>query len=162
MESLNHDSWQIILHFCQSSFINVLESGCILLEKEEGESNGYHFEFDFNKWEARFYWKKDLLESATLDEIMGFEEMPTNTYNEIIIGMNDRFKIYFDKVIQVEVELEKLNKLKLDAKNQGAANIEEKVDKLLDDMKWELKEIHMSRREFYHRLKVLDLLEIHL
>jgi hypothetical protein len=155
---LSNDSWQTILHFCQSSFINLLDSGCILLEKEEGESIGYHFEFDFNKWEARFYWKKDLLESASLDEIMTFEEMPTKTYNEIICDMNERFNLYFDKVIQVELELEKLNKLKSDAKNQGAANIEDKVDKLLDDMKWELKELHMNRREFYHRLKILDLI----
>jgi hypothetical protein len=155
----SNDSWQTILHFCQSSFINLLDSGCILLEKEE-EPFSFHFEFDFNKWEARFYWKKDLLESATLDEIMTFEEMPTKTYNEIIADMNDRFKLYFDKVIQVEVELEKLNKLKIEAKSQGAVNIEDKVDKLLDDMKWELKDLHMSRREFYHRLKILDLIHL--
>jgi hypothetical protein len=151
---------QIILHFCQSSFINILESGYILLDKED-EQIGYHFVLDFNKWEARFYWKKDLLETSTLDEIMNFEEMPTKTYNEIIEDMNDRFAKYFGNVIQLEVELEKLNKLKLDAKNQGAVNIEEKVDKLIDDMKWELKELHMSRREFYHRLKILDLIENH-
>jgi len=162
MESSNDNDWQTILYFCQSSFINLLESGCILLEKEEEESTCYHFEFDFNKWEARFYWKKDLLERATLDEIMGFEEMPTKTYNEIIEDKNERFEIYYDKVIQVELELEKLNKLKSDASSQGAANIEDKVDKLLDDIKWELKELHMSRREFYHRLKLLDLLENHL
>jgi hypothetical protein len=156
-ESLSND-WQTILHFCQSSFINLLEAGHILSEKED-EPTGYHFEFDFNKWEARFYWKKDLLENAALEEIMTFEEMPTKTYNEIIKDSNERFDIYFDKVLKVEVELEKLNKLKSDAKSQGAANIEEKVDKLLDDMKWELKELHMSRREFYHRLKMLDLIQ---
>lgn len=155
----NNVDWQTILHFCQSSFINLLEAGYILLEKEE-ERMGYHFEFDLNKWEARFYWKKDLLENATLEEIMTFEEMPTKTYNEIIGDMKERFTIYFDKVIQVEVELEKLNKLKIDAKNQCAANIECKVDKLLDDMQWELKELHMSRREFYHRLKILDLIHL--
>lgn len=162
MESSNDNGtidWQTILHFCQSSFINVLESGYILLEKEE-ERMGYHFEFDFNKWEARFYWKKDLLESATLDEIMTFQEMPTKTYHEIIEDSNDRFNNYFDKVIQVEVELDKLNKLKSDARCQGAANIEDKVDKLLDDMQWELKELHMGRREFYHRLKMLDLIHL--
>jgi len=151
------NDWKTILHFCQSSFINLLEANYILLEKEE-ECLGYHFEFDFNKWEARFYWKKDLLESATLDEIMTFEEMPVKKYDEIIANMNERFINYYDKVIKVEVELEKLNKLKMDAKNQGAANIEGKVDKLIDDMKWELKELHMTRREFYHRLKALDLI----
>jgi len=159
LSSSDNVDWQTILHFCQSSFINLLDSGYILLEKEE-ERIGYHFEFDFNKWEARFYWKKDLLESATLEEIMQFEEMPTKTYHEIIEDSNDRFTIYFDKVIQVEVELEKLNKLKTDAMSQCAANIEVKVDKLLDDMQWELKELHMSRREFYHRLKMLDLIHL--
>lgn len=163
---LNNDTdtidWQTILHFCQSSFINVLDSGCIFLEKEEGESSGYHFEFDFNTWTARFYWKKDLLESATLEEIMGFEEMPTKTYSEIIGDMNERFTIYFGKVVQVEAELEKLYNLKVDAMNQCAVNIEEKLDKLIDDMKWELKQLHMGRREFYHRLKSLDLIHIHL
>jgi len=155
----DNNCWQTILHFCQSSFINLLEAGYILLEKEEEEERlGYHFEFDFNKWEARFYWKKDLLESATLDEIMGFDEMPLQKYDEIIANMNDRFDMYFDKVIKVEVELEKLYKIKSDASNQGAVNIEDKVDKLIDDMKWELKELHMSRREFYHRLKALDLI----
>ena len=157
MEEDNND-WFNLLHFCQSSFINLLESGYILLEKED-EVSGYHFEFDFNKWEARFYWKKDLLESATLEEIMGFEEMPLKTYMSVVLEMNERFTIYYDKVIKVDIELEKLYKLKSDAKNQGAVNIEEKVDKLIDDMKWELKEIHMTRREFYYRLKVLDLLD---
>jgi hypothetical protein len=132
------------------------------LEKEEGESSGYHFEFDFNTWTARFYWKKDLLESATLEEIIHFEEMPTKTYSEIIGDMNERFTIYFGKVVQVEAELEKLYNLKVDAMNQCAVNIEEKLDKLIDDMKWELKQLHMGRREFYHRLKSLDLIHIHL
>ena len=152
------NSWTNLLHFCQSSFINVLEAGFILLEKEE-EPTGYHFEFDLNKWEARFYWKKNLLESATLDEIMVYDEMPTKTYSEIVGEMNERFNSYHDKVIKVEIELEKLYKLKVDAKNQGAANIEEKVDKLIDDMKWESKELHMGRREFYHHLKSLDLID---
>jgi len=164
MESQD-SSMQNTLHFCQSSFINVLESGYILSEKEKEEERiGYHFEFDFNTWTARFYWEKDLLESATLEEIMTFEEMPSKTYNEIIEDTNERFTSYFDKVVQIEIELEKLNKLKSDASNQGAVNIEDKVDKLIDDMKWELKEVHMSRREFYHHLKVLDLIDfqIHL
>jgi len=153
------NDWTNLLHFCQSSFINILEAGFILLENEEEDPIGYHFEFDFNKWETRFYWKKNLLESATLDEIMKYDEMPKKTYNEIIGEMNERFNSYYDKVIKVEVELEKLYKLKEDAKNQCAVNIEEKVDKLIDDMKWELKELHMGRREFYHHLKSLDLID---
>ena len=85
--------------------------------------------------------------------------MPTKKYNEIIDEMNERFNSYYDKVLKVEIELEKLYKLKVDAKSQGAANIEEKVDKLIDNMKWELKELHIGRREFYHHLKNLDLID---
>ena len=56
-------------------------------------------------------------------------------------------------------ELEKLYKIKQNAKAQGAANIEDKVDKLIYDMKIEEKKLHLSRRVFYNRLKDLDLLE---
>ena len=65
-------------------------------------------------------------------------------------------------MVQVASELEKLHRLKAEARNQGAANIEEKLDKLIDDMQWEMKELHMGRRLFYHRLKALDLIHVHL
>ena len=152
------ESWLNLLRFCQCSFINLLESGYILLKEDDTISNDYKFELDFNTLEVRFYENNLLFQKATLDEIMEFDEMPTKTYNEITCDMNERFKLYFDKVIQVEVELEKLYKLKTEASSQCAANIEDKVDKLIDDMNWELKELHMNRREFYHRLKILDLI----
>jgi hypothetical protein len=55
--------------------------------------------------------------------------------------------------------LDKLNKLKFEAKKQGAANIEDKVDKLIYDMDFQKKELNRNRRVFYHRLKALDLIE---
>lgn len=152
--------WPNLLRFCQSSFINLLEAGHIILREEPFECDDYKFEFDFNTWNARFYEKKLLLKSASLDDIMGFEEMPSKSYASIVSEMDTSFYNYHDKVLQVESELEKLYNLKEEARNQGAVNIEEKVDKLIDDMKWELKELHMGRRVFYHRLKALDLFHV--
>jgi len=152
------NDWYNLLQFCQCSFINLLESGHVLLKDEDHIGDDYKFEFDFNKWEARFYKKSLLLETATLDDIMSFEEMPSRSYDTIVNEMNNSFYNYYDKVLHVEAELEKLYKLKSEANNQGAVNIEEKVDKLIDNMKWELKELHMGRRVFYYRLKDLDLI----
>jgi hypothetical protein len=55
--------------------------------------------------------------------------------------------------------LDKLNKLLIETKRQGAANIEDKVDKLIYDIKIEERKLHTSRRVFYNRLKSLDLIE---
>ena len=168
----NNNEWSKLLRFCQSSFINLLEAKTILLHenkddkddkdnkdnKDNKDDYDYKFEFDFNNWEARFFNKKDVIERATLEEIMSFEEMPTRTYTEIVGEMTNHFHIYYDKSRQIEEELDKLYKLKADAMSQCAVNIEEKVDKLIDDMKWELKDLNMNRRVFYHRLKALDLL----
>jgi hypothetical protein len=157
--SESSDSWQNLLRFCQSSFINLLEAGHILLKEDNSYIDDYKFEFDFNVWEARFYCRDKLLQKASLDDIMGFKEMPVKSYSCIVSEMNERFNDYYNKMQQVKVELDKLYRLKGEASNQGAANIEEKLDKLIDDTNWELKELNMSRRMFYHRLKALDLLE---
>jgi hypothetical protein len=150
--------WPNLLRFCQSSFINLLEAGYILIKEDTNVCDDYRFEMDFNTWTAHFYENNRIIMNASLDDIMGFQEMPTNSYACIVSGMDARFHDYHDKVVQVESELEKLYRLKGEARNQGAANIEEKVDKLIDDMQWELKELHMGRRLFYYRLKALDLI----
>jgi len=155
----NSTDWSNLLYFCQNSFINLLESGYILLTEKEEEHSNHHFEFDFNTWEARFYWKNNLLESASLEEIMKFDEMPTKTYNQIVSDMKNRFSIYYEKINDFEIELDKLNIIKVNTQNQGAANIEDKINKLIDDTLWEIKKLHMTRREFFNRLKNLDLLE---
>ena len=160
-EGYENNEWSNLLRFCQCSFINLLESGYILLKDKDTNKDDYKFEFDFNNWEARFYEKNVLIERATIEEIMGFQEMPLKSYATIVSEMDGRFNDYYDKVLQIETELEKLYRLKVEARNQGAANIEEKLDKLIDDMKWEMKELHMGRRLFYNRLKDLDLISIH-
>jgi hypothetical protein len=153
------NDWSNLLYFCQNSFINLLESEYILLADKEEEYSSHHFEFDFNKWEARFYWKNNLLESASLEEIMEFDEMPTKTYKDIVSDMKNRFTIYYEKINDFEIELDKLNIIKVNTQSQGAANIEEKINKLIDDTQWEIKKLHLTRREVFNRLKNLDLLE---
>jgi hypothetical protein len=111
------------------------------------------------------YYKKEIdgkmsdFDSAKIEEIMAFEDMPTKTYEELINNMHARFNKYYADLTKIRAELDKLYKIKQNAKAQGASNIEEKVDKLIYDMKLEEKKLHMSRRFFYNRLKDLDLLE---
>jgi len=155
------DNNEYNLQFCEASFINILEAKHIIKEPEE---YGYIFILDFNKNAVRYY-KKEIdgkineINSATIEEIMAFEDMPTKTYEEIINSMHTRFNKYYEELLKVRVELDKLYKIKQNARAQGAANIEEKVDKLIYDMKIEEKKLHLSRRVFYNRLKDLDLLE---
>jgi hypothetical protein len=156
-----NDEWSILLRYCQSSFINILEAGCIINQKEE---YGQCFILDFNKGSVSFYGKRhdkkdEIFETATIEEIMEFEDMPTKTYTEIVSEMNERFIIWYDKLSKVKDELDKLDILKKEAKRQGAANIEDKVDKLIYDMDFQKKELNRNRRVFYHRLKALDLIE---
>ena len=156
-----NDDWSNLLRHCQSSFINILEAGYIVNQKEE---YGQCLMLDFNKGSVCFYGKKhdkkdEILETATIEEIMEFEDMPTKTYTEIVSEMNERFIIWYDKFSKVKDELEKLDILKKEAKRQGAANIEDKVDKLIYDINFQKKELNRNRRTFYHRLKALDLIE---
>jgi len=149
-----------LFKYCQCSFINLLEAGNIIIENvEEIGQDEYCCVLDFNKWEVRFSRKGLLLEAATIEEIMEFNEMPSKTYTEIVSEMREKFSVYNDSVNKVNCELEKLNNLKTYTNNQSATNIEDKLDKMIDDMKWELKKLNMSRRVFYHRLKALDLIE---
>jgi hypothetical protein len=73
--------------------------------------------------------------------------------------MKTSFTNFYEKFLKIEEELQKLKKLKEVAKQQNAANIEEKVNILIDDMNWEKKKLNSSRRFFYYRLKELDLIE---
>jgi len=149
------------LRFCEASFINILEAGYILKEPEE---YGYVFLLDFNKGEVRYY-KKEIdgklndFDSATIEEIMQFEDMPQIQYDQLLSNMKTKFETFFINYTKVREELDKLYKIKQNAKAQGAANIEDKVDKLIYDMKVEEKKLHLGRRIFYNRLKDLDLLE---
>ena len=155
-------NWSALLRYCQSSFINILESGHILNEKHG--LYGHIFLLDFNKGEVSFFYKdcddKDKeIDSAKIEEIMDFEDMPSKSYTEIVAEMRERFAVFYENITKVRTEIEKLNKLLAESKRQGAANIEEKVNKLLYEMKIEERKLNSGRRVFYNRLKVLDLIE---
>ena len=155
-------NWSALLRYCQSSFINVLESGHILNEKND--LYGHIFLLDFNKGEVSFFYKdcdgKDKeIDSAKIEEIMEFEDMPSKNYTEIVAEMRERFAVFYENITKVRTEIEKLNKLLAESTRQGAANIEEKVNKLLYEMKIEERKLNSGRRVFYNRLKLLDLIE---
>ena len=156
-------SWYSLLHYCQSSYINVLEAGYIVNEKDQ-EERGLIFMLDFNKGNVIFY-NKDFngkireLETATIEEIMYFDDMPTKTYTEIVYEMNKKFDEYDANLTKIEEEIDKINSIINEAKKQCSQNIEEKAKKLLDDMKYQKTKLNLERREFYHRLKALDLIE---
>lgn len=153
--------WTTILYHCQSSFINILEAGYIVNDCNE---HGLICILDFNKGKVNYY-SRDLngkitnIESTTIEEIIIFDEMPIKSYTEIVEEMKTSFADFYDKYLKIEEELQKLKKLKDHAKTQNAANIEDKVNKLIDDMNWEKKKLNSSRRFFYYRLKALDLIE---
>lgn len=155
-------NWPSLLRYCQSSFINILESGHILNEKRD--VYGHIFVLDFNKGEVVYYFKdcdgkNNEIDSAKIEEIMEFEDMPTKSYTEIVTEMREKFGLFYENITKVRTEIEKLNKLLVESKRQGAANIEEKVDKLLYEMKIEERKLNIGRRVFYNRLKSLDLIE---
>jgi len=157
----SESDWYCLLRHCQSSFINILEAGYIINQKEE---YGYVFMLDFNKVSVSFYGNNydkttKMFETATIEEIMEFEDMPKRTFTEIVSEMRERFSIWYNKYTKIQEELEKLNNLKKETKKQGAANIEDKVDKLIYDMDFQKNELNRNRRVFYHRLKELDLIE---
>ena len=163
LESIENEyGWPKLLHYCQGSFINLLEAGSIL--KQDIDEMGYVFILDFNKGKAKFYNKSlhgkiNDLNTASIEEIMDFEEMPYISYDKIISNMKEKFTEYYNKYIKIKEELERLMSLKNNARDQGAVNIEEKVDKLIDDINWELKILNLSRRVFYNRLIDLDLID---
>ena len=156
------EEWSRLLRHCQSSFINVLEAGYILNEKNDVQY-GHIFLLDFNKGEVVYYFrdwkgKDNEIDSAKIEEIMSFDEMPSKSYLEIVSEMRNAFSIFYENITNVRNEIEKLNNLLSKSKEQGAANIEEKVNKLLYEMKMEEQKLIIGRRVFYNRLKVLDLI----
>ena len=158
----NTNDWYNILRFCQGSYINILEAGYILNQKEE---YGIVFTLDFNKGIVTLCKKNyegkiiEEYEKVTIEEIMNFDEMPLKTYTEIVTEMNDKFLIYSENLGKIDEELKKLETLKQKAKIQNAVNIENKVDDLLYEMLRNKKELISERRVFYHRLRALDLIE---
>jgi hypothetical protein len=157
----NTNDWYCLLRYCQSSFINILEAGYILNTKEK---NGYALILDLNKYSVTFSNinydnSKEILNTATIEEIMEFDEMPTKSLTEVLMEMKTRNKEWWEKHHLIKENLKKLFVLKQDAKKQGDINIEKKIDGIIDDLEYNMLELNRNRREFYHRLKAIDLIE---
>jgi hypothetical protein len=160
-ETSKHKTWNDILRYCQSSFINILEANYIVNQKEE---SGFVFLLDFNKSNVNFYYKTvdgitEQYNSATIEEIMEFDDMPTKNLTFILNEMKEMFCFWHTKYLTIEQEIEKMIILKQNTKKQGAVNIEQKLNKLIDDNECMLRELNCSRRVFYNRLKVLELID---
>jgi len=156
--------WHCLLRHCQSSFINTLEAGYILNKEVD---QGYTFILDFNTSTVRYYNKETKnnkphiteIQTAKIEEILEFDEMPIKSYTEIINDTYEAFNTYYTKYSATQKEIDNITCIINDAKSQCAVNIEDKAQRMLEQLKWTLKKLNMERRVFYHRLKALDLIE---
>lgn len=157
----SESDWYCLLRHCQNSFINILEAGYIINQKDE---YGLVFLLDFNKGSVSYYgnnYNKTItnFDNATIEEIMEFDDMPTKTYTEIVSEMKDRFEKYEKKINMVDEEIKKINYIINKAKEMGGEqNIIQKAKVLLDDMEWQHKKIELDYRYFYHRMDALNLI----
>lgn len=158
----SNDDWTNITKFCQHSFINILDSGYFL---NNGIKEGLIFLLDFNTNSVTFSEKttdksEKVLETATIDEIMEFDDMPTKTLTEIVTDFKQRFTKYEEKLKAVNSEISKIQSIIEKAKDLGGEqNIIQKAKTLLDNMEWERKKIEMDYRYFYYRLDALSLID---
>lgn len=158
----NTEDWYCLTRHCQHSFINILESGYFL---NNGENSGLVFILDFNTNSVMFYGvdyekKTTEYEKATIDEVMEFEDMPEKSYMQIVTEMRERFDNYNKHMKELDLEMEKINKIIKRAKELGGdENILSKAKQLLEDVKFEKITLNMKYRFFYHRLLALDLIE---
>jgi len=167
--NISNIDWSNLTRFCQHSFINVLESGYILNNGDD--TTGLTLIIDFNTNSVIFYSKdkdknkdKDKkiqeIQKATIDEIMEFDDMPTNTYEQIVTQLKERFTKYSKNSQKVLDEINRIEGIIQKAKDLGGdQNIIIKANKLLDDMKWEKKRIELDYRYFYHRLDALNMID---
>jgi len=158
----NTEDWYCLTRNCQHSFINILESGYFL---NNGQDSGLVFLLDFNTNSISFYSKDSqknisVHETATIVEIMSFDEMPTKTLTEIVTEMIERFKKYNQNIENVNGEIKAIKNIINKAKELGGElNIIDKAKKLLDDMEWQKKKLEMEYRYFYHRMDALNLID---
>ena len=157
----SESEWYCLLKNCQSSFINILEAGYIINQKDE---QGVVFLLDFNKSSVSFYgnnYDKSIIifDAATIEEIMEFDDMPTKTLTEIVTEKKERFNKYNKKINMVDEEVKKIKDIINKAKEMGGEqNIIKKANVLLDDMEWQYKKLEMEYRYFYHHMDSLNLI----
>jgi len=158
-----HDDWFCLTRHCQHSFINILETGYFL---NNGADNGMVFLLDFNKNTAKFYNKDleknitDNYETATIEEIMEFEDMPTKSLTEIVNEMRERYDMFREDLEKSEKHILKIEDLIKKTKELGnEQNIISRARDMLDDAKLYKIRIQSKYRFFYHRLDALNLID---
>ena len=100
--------------------------------------------------------------TATIETQNGYVDGKMNISHRIIttgknIGKKNETTVFEQAVSEADRKYK--DKIEKDGYSTDADNIEEKVNKLIDDMNWEKKKLNSSRRFFYYRLKDLDLIE---
>jgi ERCC4-type nuclease len=73
--------------------------------------------------------------------------------------MREQFDTYYTAFKKIQNEKEKILELIKDAKAQNAINIRDKLQTLLEEQRLEERTLNLTRRMFYNRLKVLELIE---
>jgi hypothetical protein len=155
-EKIN-DDWSSLTRNCQHSFINILDTGYFL---NNGEKTCLILLLDFNTNTVKYYHQEKIYETATIDEIMNFEDMPTKPMTEIVLEMKERYLNYNYNLKKIDEEIIKIQLVIDKAKEMGdEQNIIQKANNLLNDVKWKRKSLELKYRYFYHRLDALNLIE---
>jgi hypothetical protein len=155
------DDWYCLTRNCQHSFINILDSGYFL---NNGKKSGLIFLLDFNTNSVRFYSvdfdkKENEINSATIDEIMNYDDMPIKSYTEIVTETKEREDKYNKEIRLIDEEIENINNIINKTKELGGEqNILSKAKNLLDTTEWKRKKLELEYRYFYHRLDALNLI----
>lgn len=163
LNNLNVFDWSKILNWCQLSYINIIRSG-IFIDNGIDNNNNYNFLLDFNNNEIKYY-KKDkddkivIYENIKIDLILDYEDMPIKLYNNIIEIEEERFKNYFEILLKLLREKEKIIILLNDNNNLLDNNIKNGANKMLDKLNDNIYIHHKNYRYFYNRLLNLDLID---
>jgi hypothetical protein len=159
----NQLTWRELTQNCQHSYINILETG-YFLNNYKKENSGLIFILDFNTNSVRFYnkemdEKETELETASIEEIANFEDMPTKTLDEIITETKERFETFNNNMERIMIELNKINEIIVKSKESNDYNIQGQIRQLKQSADLEKKTIEMEYRYLYHRLNSLNLID---
>lgn len=158
----DNDDWYTLTRNCQHSYINILDSGYFL---NNGEKLGLIFLLDLNTNSVRFYSvdhnkNEKEIDSATIDEIMEFDDMPTKTYTEIIEDTRERAQQFYDKLKKEEDRIEHLRYTMEKTIEMGATHdVIQKATDILRKVEGEYQQMKEEYCYFYHRLIHLNLIE---
>jgi hypothetical protein len=147
------NNWYCLLRGCQNSFINLLEAGYILNQKEE---YGYVVIFDFNK--KALIQSNKIINMIKVDEIMKLPNMPMKTYNIIVSDLKKNYEIYIERLQIIDEKIEKIEPILIEAKKTENINILKRANNLLYDMNCEKSKLKLEKKDFYERLNSLDMI----